>query len=106
MGCPIRLLAWNGVKNDEAAQSSGFPKQSRPQSDGADVACRVLAGLAVPLDVVGNFLTFVEAAQARTLDSADMDENVLAAVVGLDKAITLLIIVPLHGAGAHVPVSR
>ena len=48
---------------------------------------------AVLLDLVGDFLAFVEAVEACALDGADMDEYVLAAAVRLNEAITL---VPLN----------
>src|SRR5215475_6586830 len=39
--------------------------------------------------------------QACALDSADMDEGVLAAVVRLDEAIALGGVEPLHGSRSH-----
>src|SRR5215475_15840919 len=39
--------------------------------------------------------------QACALDSADMDEGVLAAVVRLDEAIALCGVEPLHGSRSH-----
>jgi hypothetical protein len=37
--------------------------------------------------------------EARTLDIADMDENVLAAIIRLDEAITLSGVEPFYSAG-------
>src|ERR1700761_3205411 len=56
----------------------------RRVSGGAEIARRVLARALVGDDLVGDLLTFSEFAQARALHGADMNENVLAAVVGLD----------------------
>src|SRR6476646_2721103 len=39
--------------------------------------------------------------QARTLDSADVDEGVLAAVVRLDEAVALGGVEPLYGSRSH-----
>ena len=48
-----------------------------------------------------HLLPFDQLAKARALDGADMDEGVLAAVIGLDEAETLGRVEPLHG----VPLS-
>jgi hypothetical protein len=55
----------------------------------------------VGLDLEGYFLTFSQAAQTGPLKRADMDENILAAVIGLNEAVALLTIVPFHDAHAH-----
>src|SRR5438105_13081816 len=47
-------------------------------------------------DLVIDLLAFIQAVQARTLDGADMDEHVLAAIGRLDEAETLGGIEPLH----------
>lgn len=44
-------------------------------------------------------MPFVQAAHAGPLDSRDVDEHVLAAaVIGLDEAVALGLVEPLHGA--------
>ena len=46
-----------------------------------------------------------EAAQARAFDGRDVDEDVLAAVVGLDEAVTLGRVEPFDSAGSHFETS-
>src|SRR5690606_25941626 len=65
-------------------------------SQGGDVV-GLLALLALH-HVEGDLLAFLQAAEARAGDRAEMDEHVLAAVGG-DEAETLGIVEPLHGAG-------
>ena len=66
--------------------------------------CRVLtSGLeidgglfaSVLLDLVGDFLPFMETVEPGTLNRADMDDDVLAAAVWLNEAITLCAVEPL-----------
>ena len=66
--------------------------------DGAD---RNFAGAAIFLGVVGDLLALDEAPQAGALKRGGMHETVLDAVIGLDEAEALLVIVPLHGALIH-----
>ena len=49
-----------------------------------------------------NLDTFVEAAQTSLLHCRDVHEHVPAAVVGLDKSITLGWVEPLHSTYRHV----
>jgi len=60
-----------------------------------------LAAALVLRDLVAHLLAFAEITQAGALDRADMNENVRAAIIGLDKAEALLTIEPFHGAGSH-----
>src|SRR5258708_38521541 len=71
------------------------------RSGGLDVADGDLAGAAVRLSVKGDFLTLVEGRDAGPLQSRGVDEHVLAAIVRLDEAETLLTIVELYGARVH-----
>jgi hypothetical protein len=66
-----------------------------------EIAGSGLARAAINQDLIGDRLTFGELIDAGALDSADVDENVLAAVVGLDEAIALLRIKPLNFSGRH-----
>src|SRR5579872_6735800 len=59
------------------------------------------AGPAVCNDFKRHLLTLVEGAHAGAFDGADMNENVLAAVVRLNEAETLLAVKPLHSSQAH-----
>ena len=54
------------------------------------------------LQLIGDLLAFVQAAQARPLDRADMNENILAAIVGLNEAVALGGVEPFDGAVGHV----
>jgi hypothetical protein len=67
------------------------------------------AGLAahrVLLRFERDLLTFVERAQTRTFDGADVDENVGAAIIGLNEAKTLGRVEPLNCSGSHVTISK
>src|SRR3712207_2436162 len=68
---------------------------------GLDAVDRALAGAAVFGRVEGDLLAFHEAAHASTLQSGGVNEDVLAAVVRLNEAITLLVVVELHGTRVH-----
>ena len=48
------------------------------------------------LKFIADLLAFIEAMQTRTLNRADVDENVLAAAIGLNEAKSLRGIEPLH----------
>jgi hypothetical protein len=74
---------------------------AKDASTSAQIARRRLACALVSDNLKGDFLTFDEVTQAGALDGADVNEHVLAAVVGLDEAETLLTIVELHGAVGH-----
>jgi drug/metabolite transporter superfamily protein YnfA len=50
---------------------------------------------------VAHLLAFVEAVETRTLDGADVDEHVLAAVAGLNETEPLGGVEPLHSALSH-----
>ena len=62
------------------------------------------AGLAahlVRLGFVGNLLSFGEAGQAATLDSADVNEHISAAIARLNETKALLAVEPLHSTSRH-----
>src|SRR5215211_8922319 len=68
---------------------------------GPEVGRGLLAGAPVGLNLIGDLLTLCEAAHPRTLDGADVHEYVLAALVGLDEAVALLFVEPLHSTSCH-----
>src|SRR5215218_2719551 len=68
---------------------------------GSEIGCGLLAAAPVGLNVIPDLLTLSEAAHTRTVDGADVHEHILAALVGLDEAITLLFVEPLHSTGRH-----
>jgi hypothetical protein len=47
------------------------------------------------LNFIADLLTFIEARQPRALDGADMDEDVLATIVGLNETKSLCGVEPL-----------
>ena len=59
------------------------------------------AGAAVGFNLEADLLAIVKAGQASTFDRRDMHENVGSALVGLDEAITLLTVEPLHYTCRH-----
>jgi hypothetical protein len=69
-------------------------------SNRLEVDCRHLALLAT-LEVEADLLPLVQAAEASTLDRADMNEYVLRAVTRLNEAVSLLGIKPLDRAFRH-----
>ena len=66
-----------------------------------DVVDGDLAGAAVFGGVEGHLLAFAQAADAGALERGGVDEHVLAAIVRLDEAEALLIVVELNGARNH-----
>src|SRR5438067_8415815 len=59
-------------------------------------AFRALRGLELHLRVLGERLV------ALADDRAVMDEQILAALIGDDEAVPLLVVEPLHGSGCHI----
>ena len=77
------------------------PPTRRQASLGAELIGRHLARALVLHELEGDLLTFPEIAHAGALDGADVDEHVLAAVIGLNETETLGRIEPLDCADAH-----
>lgn len=63
---------------------------------------RALAAIAAGFKLVRHFLVVCQAGQARTLDGADVDENVLAARFRCDEAEAFCGVEPFHGAIGHI----
>jgi hypothetical protein len=77
-------------------------RQATPQAcelDQLDVGCRWTFGTL--LSVVAHLCPFGERFEAAALDGAVVDEQVLAAVIGRDEAIALVVAEPLHSSGGH-----
>jgi hypothetical protein len=72
-----------------------------PSSGGAKIVGRRFARTAICHDFVGDLLALTQRSEAGTLDSADVHEHVIAAIIRLDEAITLGCVKPLHGSHAH-----
>jgi len=68
---------------------------------GAQIIRRGFAGPAVCYDLERNLLSLVEGAQAGTFNRADMNEDILAALVRLNEAKALLVIEPFHCSRSH-----
>src|ERR1700752_5333920 len=68
---------------------------------GAQVVGRRLAGTAIGHDLVGDLLALTQRTKASALDSRDVHEHILAAVIRLDEAVALGGVKPFHGSHAH-----
>lgn len=66
-----------------------------------DVADGSLAGAAIFLRIEGDLLAFDQPTHSRALKRGGMNEDVLAAVVRLNEAEALLVVVEFHGARIH-----
>jgi len=71
------------------------------RSDGAQIFSGRFAGPAVGDDVKADFLSLIEAAHTGAFNRADMNEDVIATVGGLNEAEALLAVKPLHNSCAH-----
>src|ERR1700683_2396171 len=65
------------------------------------VARRRATGALVSDDLVGDLLPFVELAEPRALNGADVDEYVLAAVIRLDETKAFRCVEPFDGSRSH-----
>src|SRR5579871_4727142 len=75
--------------------------ESGSASGGLEPVRGHLARPAILDQLEADLLPFLEVADAGALESADMDENVLAAIIRLNEAETLLSVEPFNGARAH-----
>src|SRR5699024_3451059 len=72
----------------------GFPNHRSGSDSGRNyVGC--LGALGAVLNVKGHFLTFGKGLETAALDSGEMDENVLAAVILADESEALALVEPL-----------
>ena len=74
---------------------------SRSRLGGAQIFSGRFAGPAVGDDVKADFLPLIEGAHAGAFNRADMNEDVIAAVGGLNEAEALLVVKPLHSSCVH-----
>src|SRR5579863_6451524 len=72
----------------------------RTSSD-LQVARRRASGALIGDNLVSDFLPFVEVPKPGALDGADVDEHVLAAIIGLDEAEALRCVEPFDGSSSH-----
>ena len=75
------------------------PTPNPAASGGLEVRRRLLAPLRHHLE--SDPLVLGEVPQPGCLHRRDVHEHVLAATLGLDEAVALLGVEPLHGAGGH-----
>jgi hypothetical protein len=94
----------SGVDFRDPGTSAEIP--NRLNSHGAKIFRAGLATHAVELRFERNLLTFVERAQAGTLDGADVHEHVVAAIVRLNEAEALGRVEPLNCSGSHFNFSK
>src|SRR5262249_4660112 len=74
---------------------------TRSRGDGRETIGCELAGAAILDQLIADLLTFAQIIKTGALDSADMNEDVLATVIRLDETVAFLGIEPLDGARAH-----
>src|SRR5829696_8962927 len=78
------------------------PLLDMPRLGHLQVRCRLFAALPISLDLVRDLHALREAVHSRSLNSADVDEHVLASLIRLDKPVALCLVEPLHRASSHV----
>jgi hypothetical protein len=88
------------IRAKSTALASGR-RRRREASSGLKTIGGRLARAAIPRELIAELLTLTKLIQSGALDGRDMHEDVPAAVVGLDEAVTLGAIVPLDGTSAH-----
>ncbi len=76
-------------------------REPRPISGNFEFADGRFAGTGVDVGFVGNLLAFGQAGQAAAFQSGCMNENVLAAVLGLDEAVAFGFVIEFYGTGSH-----
>ena len=77
-----------------------FPFKANIALDFLQIASRSFA--AVVHDLKTDFLAFDQRRQASLLNSGRMNENVLAAIIRLNKAIAFLAVEPFYSASRHL----
>lgn len=75
---------------------------ARGRLEGLELGRSHFSRALVFLELEGNALAFSEAGEPCALDGGDVNEHVAAACFRLDKAVALLLVEPLNGAGSHV----
>jgi hypothetical protein len=91
-----------GCEPENSASTSVVKAASRCGSlRGAQIFCGRLAGAAVCNDFERKLLPLVEGAHAGAFNGADMNEDILASLVGLNETKSLLAVKPLHSSRIH-----
>src|SRR3954462_5655536 len=73
-----------------------------PRSGHLQIRCRLFAALPISLEVERDLHALREPVHTRSLNSADVDEHVLASLIRLDKPVAICLLEPLHRASSHV----
>src|SRR5260370_841449 len=95
----VRRLDQNELETS-TCRHRGLQQWSR--SDGAQIFCRGLARPSISNNVEGDLLSFVKTMHPGAFDRADVHEDILAAIIRLDKAEAFLAVEPLHGSLRHM----
>jgi hypothetical protein len=66
-----------------------------------EIVCRGAAGTLIRHDFEGDLLTVVELAQTCALYGADVDEDVVSAIIRLDEPIPFLGVEPFYSSVLH-----
>lgn len=66
--------------------------------------CGHFARTLVFLEFIRNALPLSQAAQAGALNRRDVNEHVVPTCLGLNEAITFLLVEPLNDAGSHLEI--
>src|SRR5215813_3860204 len=92
-----------GLRNHKLLPVHPWSEQhgSPSRSGCAQIFSGRFAGPAVGDDVKADFLPLIEGAHAGAFNRADMNEDVIAAVVELNEAEALLAVKPLHSSCIH-----
>src|SRR5829696_1137639 len=88
-----------------SAPKSAPPSACKALSGHLQIRGRLFAALPIRLDVVRDLHAFREAVHTGSFNSADVDEHVLTTLIGLDKAVALRLVEPLHSPSSHVEVA-
>src|SRR5215469_14990097 len=70
-------------------------------SSDSQVFCAAFTAPGVNFDFVRNLLTFRQAGKPRSFNGADVNEHIVSAIMGLDKAKALLAIEPFDSTCRH-----
>jgi hypothetical protein len=88
---------------DDLPKIAALGPRSRSAED-FELPSRHFAGALVGHEFERDLLAFAEIVQAGLLNSADVNEGVLAAVIRLNEAVAFFVIEPLHSSVGHVLV--
>jgi len=79
----------------------GYGLLARRRSGGLQIVRRRFSGPSIGDNLIRDLLSLVEAVHPSALDGADVHENILAAIIGLDEAKAFLAVEPLYGPLRH-----